>query len=424
MWQWRTPVAVLAFAALGACESGANRDGVENPHPVHLARPTDAPLSAMALLGRAIFYDSSLSASGRRSCASCHNPKLSYASADLPIGAGAVQRAIPSLTYAYRAPNFGVGPELSDVDDPSLAPTRAPTDRRDVKIAGSARPDAMVARGGLFWDGRVNTLQDQAMGPLFNPNEMANRDVGSVRDRLRRADYAPRFVELFGAGIFAEPSRLVDEAMFAVARFQIEDSSFHRYDSKYDAYLEGRAALSASEWRGLQAFDDPKRGNCAACHIDRPRDDGLPPVFTDYEYEALGVPNDTARSRRIVDLGACGPIRTDLRSETRYCGMFRTPSLRNAATRTRFFHNGVYRTLDEVVAFYNFRDTHPDRIYPASSSLPPAYRANLDTADAPFGRAPGERPAMTDQERQDIVAFLRTLTDGYHASRRPPERTS
>ncbi len=412
---WRTPISALAFAALlVACESGARDDGVDNPHAVHLVRPATAPLSAMALLGRAIFFDSSLSASGRRSCASCHAPRMAYASADLPSGTAGVARAIPSLTYAYRAPTFGIGPELSDVDDPSLAPPNASTGHRDAKIAGAARSDAMVARGGLFWDGRVNTLQDQAMGPLFNPNEMANRDAASVRDRLRRADYAPRFVELFGAGIFAQPARLVDEAMFAVARFQIEDPSFHSYDSKYDAYLEGRAKLSASEARGLAAFDDPKRGNCGACHIDRPRGDGIPPVFTDYEYEALGIPNDTARARGALDLGACGPLRADLRSEPQYCGMFRTPSLRNVATRTRFFHNGVYRTLDEVVAFYAFRDTHQERMYPAGSSLPAEYRANLDTADAPFGRAPGQRPAMTDQDMRDIVAFLRTLTDGYH----------
>jgi len=370
----------------------------------------------MALLGRAIFFDSSLSASGRRSCASCHDPNAAYASADLPVGSEGVVRAIPTLTYAYRTPNFGTGPDVSDVDEPS-PPPRAAANRGTAKIAGAARPETTIARGGLFWDGRVNTLQSQAMGPLFNPNEMGNRDAESASARLQHAPYAPRFAELFGADIFAQPSRLVDEAMFAVARYQIEDPSFHSYDSKYDAFLEGRAKLSAGEFRGLEAFDDPKRGNCAACHIDRPRGDGLPPVFTDYEYEALGVPNDTARARSAVDLGACGPLRTDLRSETRFCGQFRTPSLRNVATRTRFFHNGVYRTLDDVLAFYNFRDTHPARIYPAGSSLPPEYRANLDTTDAPFGRAPGQRPAMTDQDMRDIVAFLHTVTDGYHPAR-------
>jgi cytochrome c peroxidase len=247
------------------------------------------------------------------------------------------------------------------------------------------------------------------MGPLFNPNEMGNRDARSVRDRLQQASYAKQFVALFGADIFAQPDRLVDEAMFAVARYQIEDSSFHPYDSKYDAYLEGRATLTASEWRGLQAFEDPKRGNCAACHLDRARGDGLPPVFTDYEYEALGVPGDLTR-----DLGACGPLRTDLKAQPEYCGKFRTPSLRNTATRTAFFHNGVFSTLEDVLAFYNFRDTKPEMVYHGAAL---ADRRNLDTVDAPFSRRRGQQSPMTDQEMRDVVAFLRTLTDGYVAPR-------
>lgn len=412
----RLVVAVLLFGAT-ACDSAPHDTGVANPHPVRLVRPPSAPLSAMALLGREIFDDSALSSSGQRSCASCHRPDHAYAAADRAtavLGADVV-RAVPSLRYAYRAPPFGVGPELSDVDDSaSLAPRD--TGAHGIKVAGAVRSDTMIAHGGLFWDGRANTLQDQAMGPLFNPNEMGNRDAASVGDRLRRARYAPQFVTLFGADIFAQPARLVDEAMFAVARYQIEDPSFHPYDSKYDAYLEGRATLSTSEWRGLQAFEDPKRGNCAACHLDRARSDGLPPMFTDYEYEALGVPIDTTRKNPATDLGACGPLRTDLRTETRYCGLFRTPSLRNTATRTAFFHNGVYSTLDEVLAFYNFRDTKPESVYRGTTPIPD--RRNVDTVDAPLNRKRGQQPPMTDQEMRDIVAFLRTLTDGFVAPRR------
>jgi cytochrome c peroxidase len=327
-----------------------------------------------------------------------------------------IVRAIPSLRYADRAPSFGIELTKSDADE---VPTAAPVaGSREAKVAGSQRSDSMVARGGLFWDGRVNTLQDQAMGPLFNPSEMGQRDVALVRDRLRSASYAQGFVALFGVRIFDEPTRLVDEAMFAVARYEIEDPSFHPYDSKYDAYLEGRASLTAAEWRGLHAFEDPKRGNCAACHPSRPRGDGLPPTFTDFEYEALGVP---AGTKSATDLGACGPLRRDLRSQSQFCGMFRTPSLRNSATRTSYFHNGAFQTLDEVVAFYAFRDTRPELAYRGRpSSLPMAYAANLDTTDAPFGGKRGQ-PAMTDQEMRDIVAFLRTLTDGFAApaSNRP-----
>jgi cytochrome c peroxidase len=424
------------FMAAGGCD--APHADVAHPHPVHLARPRTAPLSAMALLGRAIFYDSTLSSSGSRSCASCHSPDHAYAS-PMPsssvviVNAGgdaAIVRAIPSLRYAYRAPDFSVGPELSDVDEvPRARVGGASSGAPARKVAGGAsRSEAMIARGGLFWDGRANTLQDQAMGPLFNRNEMGNDSVQAVSTKLRHAAYARQFVSLFGVDVFAQPARLVDEAMFAVARFQIEDPSFHPYTSRYDYYLEGKARLTPSEFRGLQAFDDETRGNCAACHLDRPRGDGLPATFTDYEYEALGAPRRAAA--RGTDLGACGPLRTDLHDQTQYCGMFRTPSLRNSATRLEFFHNGVYHTLEQVLAFYNFRDTRPERIYPTThdgrvdtfNDLPAEFRGNVDTTDAPFNRHRGQTPPMSDQDMRDIIAFLGTLTDGYAVTPREGSR--
>ncbi len=213
--------------------------------------------------------------------------------------------------------------------------------------------------------------------------------------------------------------------MSAVSRFQIEDSTFHPFTSKYDYYLEGRAALTDAEWRGLQAFDDPERGNCAACHLDRPGPDGSPPLFTDYEYEALGVPrNDSLaanRDPRYFDLGLCGPVRTDLADHAEYCGMFRTPTLRNVATRQVFFHNGVYRSLEDVLRFYNLRATAPESIYPRDATgavrrfddLPPGDRRNVDTIDPPFDRLIGASPPLSVADQRDIVAFLKTLTDDW-----------
>ncbi|MGH7618871.1 MAG: cytochrome-c peroxidase, partial [Gemmatimonadaceae bacterium] len=151
--------------------------------------------------------------------------------------------------------------------------------------------------------------------------------------------------------------------------------------------------------------------------------DGRPPMFTDFEYEALGVPRNlaTATGARGPDLGLCGPARTDLATQTTFCGMFRTPSLRNVATRAAFFHNGEARTLDEVLRFYAFRDTRPDLVYPRDAAgvparfddLPAPYRTNIDVADPPFNRKPGDPPPMSSSEMRDIIAFLKTLTDGY-----------
>ena len=363
-----------------------------------------SPLSAEARLGRDIFFDVTLSASGQLACASCHSPDRAYGP---PPGTHSVTRAIPSLRYVDRVPAFTVGPATGDE---SPAPP--------VPVASA------VPRGGLFWDGRASTLQSQAMSPLLGANEMANGTIDAAAAKLRRA-YGARLAALFGPAAISTADLTVADAMFAVARFELEDSSFHPYSSKYDAYLEGKAALAPNERRGLAVFEDPARGNCAACHPSRQSPDGLPPTFSDYEYEALGVPRDTAatvnRDATHFDLGLCGPQRTDMMTASHYCGMFRTPSLRNATTRMSFFHNGVYHSLDQVIAFYAFRDAQPDRIYPRGADggsvryndVPVAFRANVDTADRPFGHSPREGPALSDADMRDLVAFLSTLTDGF-----------
>jgi len=249
------------------------------------------------------------------------------------------------------------------------------------------------------------------VGPLLNPSEMDNRSIAAVAAKLRGAPYAASFVQLFGAAILHDAGRLADEALFAVARYEFEDPAFHPYSSKYDSWLEGKARFTPAEERGYRLFVDPHGANCAGCHTARPSADGLPPLFTDHQFEALGVPRNRQlvanRDPAFFDLGICGPVRTDMRSQKQYCGMFLTPTLRNVATRHAFFHNGVYRTLDEVLDFYANagRRTFDD--------LPVAYRRNVDTIDPPFDRPSGAQPALSHAEERDIIAFLRTLTDGY-----------
>jgi len=387
---------------------------------VQLIRPPDAPLSAMAQLGRRIFFDRTLSSSRALSCADCHSPQHAFGP---PTGLAVMNggptlarqgmRAVPSLMYLERQPSFSIGP-----DDPEAESAPAPVAASGVKA---------VPQGGLFWDGRANTLQDQALEPLLDPSEMDGGSVAVVAAKLRRAAYAPAFAQLFGPAVFDRAPMLVSEALFAVARYEFEDSAFHPYTSKYDAWLEGRARFTPAEARGYRLFNDPKRANCAGCHLDRPSAAGAPPLFTDHQYEALGVPRNAAlianRNPAYADLGICGPKRTDLRTQTQYCGMFATPTLRNVATRHVFFHNGVYHTLAAVLDFYAERDTAPQRIYPhdargrtlAFDDLPARDRGNIDHVDPPFDRRRGEAPAITAAEERDIIAFLGTLTDGYRA---------
>lgn len=434
--------AACCAALLVHCSSRPDRQAgsVSNPDPVRLVRPAARPLSPVAQLGREIFFDRHLSASRTISCASCHSPDHAFGPPDGravqlggPAGRDQGVRAVPSLRYLDRVPNFSIGPERAEAEDVNVTrlARQAAGSTRLVKVAGGAAGSAaMVPQGGLFWDGRVNTLQTQAMGPLFNPVEMANVGAESVADRLRNASYGDRFARLFGAATVASPARLIDEAMFAVARYQVEDPAFHPYTSKYDAYLEGRVALAPDEIHGLAVFEDTAKGNCAACHLDRPGPDREPPLFTDFQYEALGVPRNGNLKQnvdhRYFDLGLCGPVRADLRAQSRYCGMFRTPSLRNVAIREVFFHNGRYHTLMEVLRFYNLRQVQPERVYPTDGrgqvlrfdDLPAAVRGNVDTTDPPFNRTRGQPPAMSDRDLHDVVAFLKTLTDGYQPKAR------
>jgi hypothetical protein len=107
-----------------------------------------------------------------------------------------------------------------------------------------------VPQGGLFSDGRVDTLQDQALMPLLNPLEMDGGSIEAEAARLRHAPYLPRFVPLFGASVLHQPRLLLSEALFAGARYQIEDPSFHPYTSKFDYWLEGKTRPTPAELRG------------------------------------------------------------------------------------------------------------------------------------------------------------------------------
>ncbi|MDE2063201.1 MAG: cytochrome-c peroxidase, partial [Bradyrhizobium sp.] len=405
--------------------------------PVHLIRRPVAPLSAMARLGRDIFFDARLSSSGKIACASCHSPDHAYGPPnDGPVMLGGPDltlqgaRAVPSLTYLERQLDFSIGPEKEDEND-NVAGLAQQAEAgkgavRFEKIATQTAQSAnIVPQGGLFWDGRADTLQIQASGPLLDPREMDGGSVEIIAEKLRNAPYAKKFAALFGERVFKDTKLLVTEASFAVGRYQMEEPSFHSYTSKYDYWLEGKARLSEAELRGLRLFNDPEKANCAGCHTSQPSREGYPPRFTDAQYEALGVPRNLAltdtRNPDYFDLGVCGPIRKDVAQQTQFCGMFKTPSLRNTAIRHAYFHNGVFRTLQQVLDFYTFRDTNPEKVYPVDADgkvqkyndIPLQYQANVDVADPPFNRHRGDQPAMTPQDETDIIAFLQTLNDGY-----------
>jgi cytochrome c peroxidase len=364
-------------------------------------------------IGRKLFFDPALSVSGKLACASCHDPAHGYGPAnDLPVQPGGSDmrqfgtRAVPSLTYLQADPQFTEHYYESD-DEADSSVDNGPT-------------------GGLTWDGRIDRARDQARLPLLSPYEMANPEMAAVVAAVRRSAYADDLRRAFGERLFEDPARASEAVLESLEAYEQTSAEFFPYTSKYDAYLAGKVALTPQEVRGLVAFNDPKKGNCAHCHMSEPAFDGTPPQFTDYGLAAVGVPRNSAilanADPEFFDLGLCGPLRTDLRDHPEYCGMFRAPSLRNVALRKSFFHNGVFHTLREAVAFYAERDTNPEKWYPRDADgtvrkfddLPREYWPNVNV-EPPFDRHLGDKPALTDQEIDDIVAFLQTLTDGYRA---------
>jgi len=370
-----------------------------------------ARAAALQVLGRKMFSDASLSASGQMACATCHDPKLAFGppnARDVQLGGKDMKqpglRAVPSLTYLQVVPQFTEHYYESD-DEGDASVDNGPT-------------------GGLTWDGRIDRGRDQARIPLLSPYEMANKDEAALAAKLRKTSYADQFAGIFGATVLKDDGKLFAAAVEALEVFEQSEHDFYPYSSKYDAYLADHAKLSEQEARGLALFNAEEKGNCASCHRSAVDNDGTPPQFTDYGLIAIGLPRNmnipANADPNYFDLGVCGPLRTDLKNHADYCGLFRTPSLRNVALRKTFYHNGEEHDLRKAVEFYVERDTRPEKWYPRGpdgkvakfNDLPRQYWDNINT-EPPFGGKPGDPPRLTPPEVDDIVAFLKTLTDGY-----------
>ena len=396
---------VLTTLTIGPGQAGAEMSRAE-------ARRQAERLSA---LGQVLFFDPSLSGSGRLACSSCHDPAHGFGPANdraVQLGGGDMHqpgvRAVPSLKYLQAVPPFTEHfHESEDEADESI--DNGPT-------------------GGLTWDGRVDRGADQARIPLLSDFEMGNRDEADVARRVLAAGHGKEIAAIAGPKAAADPATVYKTALKALEVYQQDYGTFYPYSSKYDAVLAGKAELTPQEARGLELFNAPNKGNCASCHISRRGKDGTPPQFTDYGLIALGVPRDrdipANKDPAYFDLGLCGPLRTDFLKRDDYCGLFRTPTLRNVALRQTFFHNGAAHSLHDAVRFYVERETRPERWYPRKADgsidkyddLPETATANVNM-DPPFDRKAGDAPALTPAEIDDVVAFLGTLTDGYEPAK-------
>ncbi|MFH2052857.1 MAG: cytochrome c peroxidase [bacterium] len=363
-------------------------------------------LTPLEELGKFLYFDSELSTPPGQACAACHAPEVGFTGPDSYIN-------------------------LTQVAYPGAIHTRAGNRKPPTAAYGGFSPVLYYDEaeelfiGGMFWDGRAtgwtlgDPLAEQAQGPFLNPLEQNNPNAKFVCSKVARSDYAGLFEEVWGPGS-VDPVNDVDGMYEKIARSisAFEQSiELNPFTSKYDYYLAGLADLNEQEAWGLELFEG--KAMCSLCHISEPGEDGMPPLFTDFTYDNLGIPRNDAipfygmpRKWNIegyewFDRGLGGFLATvpeyaDLAEEN--IGKFKVPTLRNVDLRPypefvkAFGHNGYFKSLEDITHFYNTRDVEP---WPA-----PEYGPTVNSDE--LGNL-----GLTPDEEAAVVAFMKTLNDGY-----------
>lgn len=322
--------------------------------------------AARASLGKLIFRDQSLSVPLGKSCHDCHQSEGFDADPGAVLSSGSSAgsfsaRNSPSITY------IAFNPVLY----------------RDQE------EDHWV--GGFFLDGRARDLHQQVTMPFLDPVEMGNTEPVALAAKFRRSLYSLMFSTLYGDEVWASTESTLAAAADALV-FYLRSDEFAPFDSKYDAYLAGKAELTAEEKLGLELFEAEDKGNCAACHPSQ-ANAATPPLFTDYTYDNLGLP----RAESAIDKGLAE--NPHIHDPQQQLGKFKVPSLRNVAATAPYMHNGMLATLEDVVEFYNKRDV-------LARWQPPEIEANVNREEL------GDL-GLSAEEEAALVAFMKTLTDGY-----------
>jgi len=285
--------------------------------------------------------------------------------------------------------------------------------------------------GGMFWDGRAtgwtlgDPLAEQAQGPFLNPLEQALPAASYVVDRVCTSKYSDLFRSFCGADICDDVPAAYECIARSIAAYE-RSSEVSQFSSKYDAYLAAQATLTEQEAWGLELFEGEK-AMCAACHV--------PPLFTDFTYDNLGVPRNPQNPFYFepewnpdgllwVDQGLGGFLKSAGYLPEIYepeQGKQKVPTLRNVDKRPgpgfvkAYGHNGYFKSLESIVNFYNTRDVKPSCTDPfttekdalAQDCWPvPEVSSNVNIDElGHLGLTPAEEAA--------IVAFMKTLSDGY-----------
>lgn len=360
-------------------------------------------------LGKSLYKDKNLSLNRNQSCETCHSltPANSSKTAQglvpsfvdstnvkkgLPISAGSIAGKTgglnaPSVGYAKFSPEFHWDEEQQ------------------------------LYIGGQFWNGRAKDLTEQAGKPILNPVEMAMPDELAVVKRLQEnTSYIDTFQKLYDVNLNDTSADSVQKIYFsltkAISAFE-QSAAFNKFNSKFDYALFGKTQLSAIEKKGLALFQG--KAKCSVCHtIDITIDENgnmIPPVFTDFSYDNIGSPrNVNIPNNPEPNLGLGG--RTDIAKPEAEIGKHKVMTLRNIAITAPYGHNGVFKTLEQAVHFYNTRDTLKKVVnnnspeFGKTAWAEPEITENVNTDE--LGNL-----GLTDNEEKAIVAFLKTLTDNY-----------
>jgi cytochrome c peroxidase len=288
--------------------------------------PKDNPLTEEKIkLGKRLYFEKSLSVDGSIACASCHIPEKGFADPNqFSVGVGGKKGGRQAPTVINR-----------------LFSTKQ------------------------FWDGRAASLEEQALGPVQNPVEMAMPSMAVVKEKLS-AD--PAYVAEFKAAF--PPDGAITDTHIAQAIASFERTVLSG-NSPYDRFIAGdKSAMSEAAQRGYQLFKDPAKGNCETCHV------GF--NFTDENYNNIGIGMAAAKP----DLGHYTISKLE-----GHKGAFKTPTLREIASSSPYMHDGSQKTLEEVVSFYD-KGGHKNKW--------------LSTKIKPL--------KLSQQEESDLVEFLKALS--------------
>ena len=300
---------------LGACQSDDNNplNDLDITDINTVDNPTAGTPARLEDLGRFLFWDPILSGEQDIACASCHHPDFGYADGRaLSIGVG----------------GEGLGPNRGNLTNENLVGRNSPTIINTAFNGMDENGDFDPSEAPMFWDNRMFSLENQALGPIVNFEEMRghafDEDVAldSIVQRLQNnANYRQLFADAFG-----ENNPITSENIgAAIAAFE---RTITATDSPFDRFQAGNQnAMTQQQIRGMEEF---RRIGCNDCHSG--------PMFSDFELHVLGVPDNNQRTTS--DTGANGTY------------AFRTPTLRNLDVTGPYFHSGVGGNLQQTIQFY------------------------------------------------------------------------